>query len=233
MKVALCISGLPRAVEKCYENLYVNFLSPYQPDIFMYFWKENVEVRVEAPVKDFEDQIWRAKTLYPAVNCQVVEKPPRLLADYFKKHGFDKDERGAVWKTKRRHCLSMYKAIYECNCLKVQHEAQNQFKYDFVIRARTDVSLRINKLHQQISMSKKYITIPHRSDTLVKGGYGDEYAWGSSDAMDYYSSLYLSFREYQKNVKTFWNAHQMLKAHLDAGPHPVRTMQNVDLRRRV
>jgi hypothetical protein len=237
MRVALCISGLPRSVKRCHGNINEVFISPFNPDIFTYFWKANIETRESSPNLDFRHEITQAHVRYPAVTNVVIEPSTSLLQEYFKENNFNVADMMSVLRDKRRHCLSMYKAIYEVNRLKTRHEIQNQFKYDLVMRIRTDVSFR-GFTSRNLPILEGYISIPQRKK-LVAGGYGDEFAWGPSEAMDYYSSLYLHFREYQqalgdkRNNDGWWNPHQMLKLHLDKGPWPVNIIPNCDLRKRI
>ncbi len=229
MKVALCISGLPRSVEKCSKSIRQTILNRWDTDIFTYFWKENVEVRDGISILNYQREIEAAKDIYPAVVSREVSAPS-LLDTYLEMHPFSEEEKRRIKGDKRRHSLSMFKAIYEVNKLKYQYALENHIAYDYVFRMRTDVSLRLVR-PQKIELTDNSIVIPHREPGLVKGGYGDEFAWGPSHAMDYYSLLYYDFRKYQVKVE-FWNPHQMLKWHLDSGPWPVEIMHGVDLRRR-
>ena len=243
-RVAVCFSGLPRAVFTTYTSLKEKIFGPLDPDIFGYFWEEDAETRgnqiSHLGGKTYSDEIKYLDVLYnhwKVKEIKAIPKPACLLDELFAAHAFSKDQRAAVRRDKRRNALSMFKAIYEANQMKCEYERRNRMKYDYVVRARTDISLRGRF---QIVDPKGQIIIPHIYGNEYDGGYSDVLAWGSSEAMDYYSEVYNNFYNLQAPLwdqttelgkGLWWNAHVILKAHLDKGKYPVHTF-GTDLRRR-
>lgn len=43
MKVALCLSGIPRKIKECWPHLKKNFIDIYNPDVYSAFWIDKVE----------------------------------------------------------------------------------------------------------------------------------------------------------------------------------------------
>lgn len=232
MKIAVCLSGLPRAVETCYPSIKKAILDPYQPDVFAHVWSMDIEGKDKHI--SYEDQVDKVAELYSPKEMQVGYLTNSKLKQYLDTTGLNDEECVGIYKDKRRHCLSMYYSILQANNLKIDFEMKNNMIYDQVFRLRTDISLRDLPIK-----FNNTIHIPQRSDTLTAGGYEDMVAWGPSRFMDYYSKLYNFFSKYEpicrNDSKTFWNAHVMLKMHLDRKTdlYPVTLIDNVDLRRRL
>lgn len=244
MRVALCLSGLPRAVATAHGSIKSKILEPLNPDIFVYFWRNDAEWRTGPKEgyaeSSYYDQIQTAKALYKGYWNVVkwVEAVPTNLVKEFADKYLEKEQRTALHRDKRKNALSMYKAIHEADKLRRVEEQRLGEKYDCVIRARTDISIR-GKFEINQIQPKDTIVIPHISGNEYQGGYSDVLAWGPSEAMSYYSDVYPNFGELQKEFwdkrykdkGCFWNSHLILKKHLDNGPWKVYTF-GTDLRKR-
>jgi hypothetical protein len=241
VRVAVCFSGLPRAAKTTYLSLKQKLFSPLNPDIFAYLWTGCAERR--EGVVDYGEELYAAKTQYDSWNLieWVWATPTNLIEEFSAKH-LDREQRTVLYRDKRRNALSMYKGIYEANKLKKRWEDYHGFKYDIVIRARTDISLR-GRFEISRIQPENTIVIPQIAGNSYQGGYSDVLAWGSSEAMDYYSEVFPRFYELQKDFwdvrygddgkskGCFWNSHLILKKHLDNGPWKVYTF-GTDMRKR-
>jgi hypothetical protein len=84
----------------------------------------------------------------------------------------------------------MFYKITKCNELKKQHENKHNFKYDIVVRLRTDTIF--NKV-VIFSEDKDKIFIP---DKYNWGGACDQFAYGPSDLMDKFCDLFPNIKKY-------------------------------------
>jgi len=57
MRVALCLSGLPRALQEGYSSLYKHIIEKYNPDIFIHIWTEQLYYNPSEIVKPYEEYI--------------------------------------------------------------------------------------------------------------------------------------------------------------------------------
>jgi len=129
MKTCLLISGLPRQVEKCYENIKSSLILPNNPDIFIHTWS-----------KEETDTIKFIKENYNPI--EMVFEPQKkfvnknldfnlMLSTYA--HAYNRD----------RFIDMLYSSWYsgqQVNNLKEEYRLKNDIKYDYVIRARFDVT---------------------------------------------------------------------------------------------
>jgi hypothetical protein len=203
MRVALLLSGQFRNGKELIYNLYDSIIKQYQPDIFIsYSYDTNVEVNL-----DILNQLYYPKEIQ-------FNKYPDLFAY----------SNNIAQETNRQSLLRMLYGINRVNALKSYYEQTNEFKYDFVIRTRFDLE------YTQPLELKNFndITIPIGWDH--RGGYNDTFAYGSSEAMDYYSSLFSNLETYL-NEGALLHPESILKYHLDKGPYGIlRTSIPIKLR---
>lgn len=88
------------------------------------------------------------------------------------------------------NCLNMFYKIMRCNQLKIKHENKHNFKYDIVVRLRTDT---IFKKPISFSEEKDKIFIPNGCDW---GGICDQFAYGSSELMDKFCDVFPNIKTY-------------------------------------
>jgi len=203
-RIALCYSGRPRSILECYNNHVQYFgLGNSNVDVFAHLWFDqnlvgtnfrndvNQGTWPDESIKSWIDENWKPKTI-------VYEKPrsfEHMFAGEWEKklqwhHGHQKD-----------HQISMFYGIEKVINLKKEYEEKNNFKYDYVMRIRTDLlfledpgnfeNYDKNKLHV-------FNVIP-QIDWIQTGvkDYGilDIVAWGGSDIMDKYSTTYSNLQK--------------------------------------
>jgi hypothetical protein len=171
-------------------------------------------------INDYKKYINHDRNIIPATKLLQAYNPKKILieypdADYFisqvKKsgryvaHGFNKlfDSED---KYKWFNCLMMYYGIYMSNKLKKDYEKERNFVYDMVIRCRMDLFFSYASFDETLEDVKNNIIYlaPNENidiifnkgmkEQLVKQGAkfmpNDQFAYGNSGAMDYYSSVY-------------------------------------------
>jgi len=175
MRVALCFSGQPRYLDKTVDSWFNNVIRPHNCDVFCHFWKPcNKEEYLDDWSKKKERK-WvfdynKIGMLTPTVLLVEEQKNFRNLLGDIKAH------------CPIQNTLSMLYSIDQSNKLKSYYEEANNFKYDVVIRARTDTLVK-NKLPLE-DVKGKIVYLEFRVTS------GDQFAYGSSESMDIFSTVY-------------------------------------------
>jgi hypothetical protein len=175
MKVALCISGLSRTYKESYSTLSEFIINKVKPDIFISTWSDsnNSEFYKLYNPLAFESEVYHETNF----NCFANYNHYVQKFNFFPKN-----------------LLPMYYKIYKANLLKLAHENFTKEKYDIVIRTRSDLlyknEIDIKEIDECLKNKK---TIFCRKDTEHDPTYSnidwcwDQFAFGSSFAMDIYS----------------------------------------------
>lgn len=140
MKIALCISGQPRSVEKGFEFYKKNLLDSYDVDVFVHTW-----------FYDFYDYNYITK----------IYKPKKLKIESYLKSDLEKNI---------RYCrFNIYSAFYSATqsyLLAREYEEQNDFKYDWIIKTRFDFALNKKFDFETLDSDKIYVP-PSTSNQVV------------------------------------------------------------------
>jgi hypothetical protein len=92
--------------------------------------------------------------------------------------------------------ISMHYSIYKSNELKKQYEEDNNIVFDWVIRMRTDSDFKYDTLDMNSLTGE--LNIPEGED-WASDSINDQFAIGTSSAMDLYSSLYENIHHTQSS----------------------------------
>jgi len=181
MKIALCLSGGLRNFKDTYYSFEHYLLSKHNVDVFFY-GLENKEGQEHNNV-DFEHlykpkmKLINTQKFYEDIHCPY-DKPSAFYLFY---------------------------NIFMCNELKKNYENDNGFKYDLVIRSRTDYFWFRYITEKEFELAKNNIMIP--SDWAFKCvnpyARADVFAFGSSELMDEYSTMFNRLDEYTKKIGMF------------------------------
>lgn len=138
MKIALCLSGLPRQVEETYPYLKKAILDRYDVDVFAHSWLEDPwrngsHEKYVAPKSEYEvrmNEVTKILRLY---------KPKAFTVGQYhiRQESYQSNPDYILYT---RYC-SMFESVFLANELKKRYEEQNHFKYDCVIRCRYDYGL--------------------------------------------------------------------------------------------
>lgn len=171
MKIALCLSGKIDFALKSFEYLHSNLLARYDIDIFMHFWKAPDDITVKSLSK------------YRPKKFMIESAPDKSIED---KYMTIQHPPG----TKVYNIICMYYSVYQSNLLKQAFEKENNFKYDIVIRSRYDYAINVGLDFSSFEKDSIYVpsdwTPQNRKDYVLN----DQFAYGSSENMDLYSSVY-------------------------------------------
>jgi len=184
MKIAVCISGQPRNIDRGILNI-LNFFK-FDFDVFSHAWwsKDAYKNEFEETKSDMVDNSWISK-MYQNLDVkkilienQINFNVPEIL-----------EKRKLKFTNAFNVCSGLY-SIHKCNELKKSYEIENNFKYDFVIRTRYDFGLS-EPIYIE-NFDKNIIYAP--SDNSHAYGFNDQFAIGSSENIDIYSDVYLSIK---------------------------------------
>lgn len=213
MRVAIIIPGQPRNVEVAYNSLDEHYLKKYQCDIFIHTWLDYVKFPVE---------------VYG--NMIHLFEPKKFLAE--KQIIFDSEGRKQEpWNTPLQNLLSMYYSMFAGNQLKSQYEEENGFKYDFVIKMRSDLKIHRSIPLEQIEPNKLAL---YNWTQLGYTGSSDVFAIGTSEIMDVYSDLYNKVMYYLYDDPTWqikepkMRAEYILHHHINTNNIPVQIFWHGD-----
>lgn len=201
MKVALCLSGLIRDFETSGESYNKFLCDTLKADVFIHTWNRNIE---------------SSNTRFSSSKMADTNNKEKFFADIFpnSKVFLCMEDFNSDWNFRKnfgndispRTTAIMYYSIYKSNLLKTKYEKDNSFIYDIVIRARMDFLLKQNvDLEELLDCCNNKKTIYVGTNLFHKGnnlprmnwdyhgqvGIEDQFAFGSSEAMDLYSSCYL------------------------------------------
>ena len=172
MKIALCLSGKNKHGPKAFPLVYKNLLYGKEVDVFMHYWDEDLSVNSDC-----------IKLYNPIKYASNKPFDPSIVDDYLP---FCNRDPGV----KLYNVYSMFYSMFYANFLKRQHELENSFRYDVVIRSRFDYALNTEISFESFDGSKLYApndwTPANRPDYILN----DQFGYGGSMVMDLYSSVH-------------------------------------------
>lgn len=216
MKIALCMSGQPRFIEKAYPSILENVILPNSPDIFVHTWFD------KSPTVFRGDGAWGSNPnnkpvpntielitqLYKPVDA-MFETPGKFInskinvddtIDHYAPH-FKGNEQYLV-----EMIYSMWYSIYQSNLVKERFRLTLGKHYDIVIRCRFDSTFTKKIICSEYDNSKINIGCDRRNP----GHLSDWFAFGSNTIMNVYSDVYnfidfIHERRRAKNIPDFCN----------------------------
>lgn len=187
VRTALCISGYLRTFDVNFDLLAKNILYPTNCDIFIHTWDT-----LGCFGRGFDTAMYYVKTEILRERIQKLFSPKKMVIENqirfdipvgMHQKGLGRDVNGV---------MSMFYKIESCNKLKKDFEQENNFTYDCVIRARADLCFE-QTIDIKAGNSFNYLYVPKHGDF---NGLNDQFAYGSSEIMDKYSSLYSNIHKY-------------------------------------
>jgi hypothetical protein len=138
MRIAICISGQSRTWEKCYKRWLEIFGPQGDIDFYFHLWDYNTLPSIVASHnggRKIEDEL-----------LSEDEKLRILEAFKPKKHIFESRKKIEYWNCELPEnkqfgpwCREQFYSLYRVSLLKREYELENDFRYDIVIRIRTDL----------------------------------------------------------------------------------------------
>lgn len=205
MKIAVCFSGQPRFIDECSPSIIDNVIQNYDVDVFAHLWfDENLQNK---PYKGGGNGGWKDQR----IPSDAVEKfinvfnPLELVVEESKQF-YDSDieddfevSQKAFWdhsinnelepnfmERQINNCLSYFYSLNEVNKLKQLHEYKNKFKYDYVVRCRTDV-----QVGTKIKFENYNPQVFHASSLQQQPPFiNDWFNFGGSDIMEVFMGVF-------------------------------------------
>jgi hypothetical protein len=168
MKIALCLSGQARGLEKAYEYVNRNLLSCNDVDVFCHVWGDGSLV----------EKLYSPRKIL--VEYNDVIKINKNYNDYNPNH----HTKNTAFNT-----FSMFYSIMKSNELKTSHEQKNNKKYDIVIRSRYDYAIARNINFLEYDSERIWTPVVK----LCMPDYflcNDQFAFSNSSNMNVYSAVY-------------------------------------------
>ena len=208
MRVALCFSGMVRTLMLTLPSIQEFLLEPFSPDVFVHTWdRMGLKESADRPVTSQ----W-LNSMLPVTSCAI-----KTSSEYDKKFARERDllytVPGPILPTgakpeewmKLKNVLTQLWHVHQCDLLRREHERKHDFTYDIVIRARMDnlftVPLAPLGQHRFTEYPTDAVFVPEHGGF---GGYCDQFAIGSSVAMERYC-------DYYPNFESMWRSRPLLK----------------------
>lgn len=211
MKIALCLSGQPRFIEEGYNQLYEHLLSKYSIDCFIHCWWSSDMANVNMNTLGMSNPTGRSYIF----KSDTID----YLNNHYKPVGFSYEPQkyfnlihGVNFEqpNKTISIQSMWYSVKESNRLKLNYEKLHNFKYDIVIRSRTDIILNKCLLNKMTENRCVYTSTVGKNMDFPN----DQFAVSDSLSSDYYSSLYDNLDLYKNEGFTTFVGERLLKYHI-------------------
>lgn len=196
MRIALCLSGLPRAIEEAYPYIKKALLeTKHEVDIFAHAWledpwREGSHEKYLTPVLEYETRLDQIKKILD------IYKPKSFQVDsYHIRQEYYQSSKEYILYT--RYC-SMLESVYIANNLKKRYEEQNHFKYDCVIRCRYDTGF-LHSFDFESYDLENYVYVPDVGKDPMHH-LNDMFAFSCSERMDKWCELFLHMKEMAEKV---------------------------------
>ena len=203
MRIALLLSGQPRFIEEGAKYIIPNVCEGNNVDTFCHFWMD--DDLVNKPYKYGGDGEWVNQRIDSKAVDKAVEiyKPITYAVDRSKSFtdsavhfetpknkywgGGEPDDQEGFRNRTVNNCLSYFYSLNEVNKLKKEYEYANDFKYDWVVRCRTDTLL-----HVKIPFNDLNPELVHYSDNMHQpdGMINDWFDFGGTKQMDAFMSVF-------------------------------------------
>jgi hypothetical protein len=186
-KIALCLSGQLRFIEEgYYRNIFPFILHENDIDVFIHTWAVDDDQNGKPYINGGNHLMGGPVDKSHMLDVFNLYNPVRYLIQKQVPFSNDKYSDRLMPGIKSHNLFSMFYSIYKSNELKRQHELENDFKYDIVVRSRFDIKLD-KKIDFSLNTSK--LQIPFNCFD-PSNGYVDGIGYSNSEIMDVYSDTF-------------------------------------------
>jgi len=188
MKLALCLSGMPRHLEECFESIKENIINLYDVDIFIDVWDDKISD--DANYTNPQTGVRPIKT-YKNMNLIYDLYKPKA----YKIENYDQKRHEAFINLipelketgiKNSRFYSSYYKIFSCKNLKTSYEKTFNFKYDICMRIRLDCFI-LNKFIIPNTIKDNEVFMPSFAN---QSGVNDQIWYANSETYDKICDLY-------------------------------------------
>ena len=223
MRTAILICGQLRTFFEVWENMKKNVVDVHDCDIFIHTWTKTGYGRRANHLDIIEKEVTE-KELYELTNAKkvIVED----FKDEYQTQLFDvKIPQGLIElePIHHRNNLALFYTLYKTNELKKEYEIENNFKYDRVIKTRPDIDFKVNIPKEVFNYPNHLMQWSFRINTQTQ--VCDKLAIGSSEIMDYYTSVFENLNEYYLDLgtdkKTRPVGERLMFRHMSKSKYPI------------
>lgn len=210
-RIAVCLSGQPRNYGQNVKFLR-SFLDGSAVDVFFHLWEcaepDHILAALAPLDHVFDTQVRFAASDEAADMSAAVHREAMLS-----RPSRDQDSQ------------SMYYSMWRANELKRRHERANDFRYDIVVRLRFDFFTLdrlcdvISRRDEQDADADETLYFPDQAHSV---GLNDQFALGSSRAMDVYAAAFQELRAFI--ARDYFNPEYFLLQHVLAHGLAIRTI---------
>ena len=234
MRIAVLLSGQPRFLERCYPYIYEFILRPNgMPDVFAHLWWSTDSC--DTPYKFGGDGGWkhqRISTTAPETFHKLYEplrvciEPPKIWkftapnpAAMSEKVAEAASEEDPSFERIFSNNISMFHSMYRANELKKAYEQEHGFRYDWVIRLRTDLEIYTPVICRDLHPNRFYFSDIGQKQEFVC----DWLNVANSAQMDVATRVWADFEELfakhygKESTEKFSNEHILRHQLVDAG----------------
>lgn len=193
MKIAICLSGHMRKFTNTFQSFYTHCLGQYDCDVFLHTW----------------DRMGYGSAYKADPNQDVTEKYRGQIEKVYKPKKIIIENSSFIEQLKQEgnryaphligvpkpvgHMASMFYKIWSANELRKAYEIETGTQYDWVVRARPDLIFNARvRMPSQQAPGQIYMSRFQCSP----GWLNDQFAIGSPNDMDLYSSFFFHMQEY-------------------------------------
>ena len=177
MKIALCLSGQPRAFNQGYEFVHKNLLKDNDVTVFIHTWESE---QAHESIMKYKARTWQIDPALTNDLSKYTNVPPP------QPNWKVKDPARATWN-------QLY-GVMMCNSLKSEFELLYDMNFDWVIRSRFDFALNTAIDFNSLDNSKLYI--PNCRMAPARDFGNDQFAMSSSANMDKYADAFNHIDEF-------------------------------------
>jgi len=228
MKIALCLTGHVRRYESCRDRLFYAIVSKFRPDIFIHSWDEQglgLNGRSKDALNEETLEVIRKNARYGDSYVEYKRGGSVITSSYFahmnpKQVVIEKysDVEPEILNIAERitnkrsfdyppNFLSSQRKGYLCDQLRIQHEQENGFTYDAIIKTRFDIMYQAYfDIHENLDV----LRIPYAQSYDI---FSDIFAISNGTTMEKYCSFYPKVETFVKDNVHF-NPHEVLLEHV-------------------
>jgi hypothetical protein len=235
MKIALCFSGQPRFISNVSNFTLENVIGRNNVDIFGHFWFDDslqknpykyggdggwVNQRIDSSAIDDFLKIYQPKLIKTEeskkFNDQYLLDTYQTSVERYKRGSIDNPLEPDFRRRDINNIISYYYSLNQVGLLKSEYEYANNFKYDVVIKMRTDTIV-----HNKLSFELLDENSLYYSDNMNQpdGMINDWLNYGKSEVMDIFMSsfsfLNVLIREAMDQTGGSWCCELLHKKMLD------------------
>ena len=211
MKIALCLSGQSRFLEKAYnEVIYPYLLNNNQVDIFIHSW--SVDKKLSGGFVNGGGHIMGGP-LSPNHDSKVISlyKPTSYLIEPQIEFEYGKYLERTMPGIRSDYLYSQFYSVLKCNNIRKTYQAKTGTKYDWVVRSRFDV-----KLDSPINFNIDNTQLITPKGCFNPEGYVDCFAMSSENVMDVYCDLFNNIDNIMDSTDIRFCGEFLLRKHLNS-----------------